>query len=95
MGRHTVIWVSLVCMMSILMCILWGERDAERTLRQRAEQRLVETQEKLGLSEQARKDAEDTLTTEKRQWKNALDKALQERDALLAEAFSATPTDLQ
>ena len=92
MERHTVILVMTLCVMGIITCILWGERDAERDIRFSAEQRLAETQEKLGATEEA-------WLVEKASWKAALEDVTRERDALLSSAFAqetfmATPGDL-
>ena len=99
MERHTVILVMTLCVMGIITCILWGERDAERDIRFSAEQRLAETQEKLGAAEDARKTAEEAWLVEKASWKAALEDVTRERDALLSntfasETFMATPGNL-
>lgn len=89
MERHTVILVMTLCVMGIITCILWGERDAERDIRFSAEQRLAETQEKLGAAEDARKTAEEAWLVEKASWKAALEDVTRERDALLSNTFCA------
>ena len=46
-------WLLALCIMGIVTCVMWGERDAERALRSSAESRLAQTREQLILRAQA------------------------------------------
>ena len=47
MRKQTVLLVMALCIMGIVTCVMWGERDAERALRSSAESRLAQTREQL------------------------------------------------
>lgn len=90
MRKQTVLLVMALCVAGIVICILWGERDAESALRVSAESRLAQAREQLVVAEAAKEDAQDALAEEKTDWEASLAELTLERDEL-----AATNTELQ
>ena len=47
MRKHTVILAMVLCALGLVTCVMWGERDAERYMRRRAEAQLMQVQADL------------------------------------------------
>ena len=71
-----------LCIMGIVTCVMWGERDAERALRSSAESRLAQTREQLMQAQALQEDAEDALSAGKETWQEQLATVTAERDEL-------------
>lgn len=82
MRKQTVLLVMMLCVLGIVTCVMWGERDAERALRSSAESRLAQTREQLIQAQTLQEDAEDALSAEKDAWQEALATVTAERDQL-------------
>ena len=82
MRKQTVLLVMALCIMGIVTCVMWGERDAERALRSSAESRLAQTREQLMQAQALQEDAEDALSAGKETWREQLATVTAERDEL-------------
>ena len=82
MRKQTVLLVMALCIMGIVTCVMWGERDAERALRSSAESRLAQTREQLIQAQALQEDAEDALSAGKETWQEQLATVTAERDEL-------------
>ena len=82
MRKQTVLLVMALCIMGIVTCVMWGERDAERALRSSAESRLTQTREQLMQAQALQEDAEDALSAGKEIWQEELATVTAERDEL-------------
>ena len=82
MRKQTVLLVMALCIMGIVTCVMWGERDAERALRSSAESRLAQTREQLMQAQALQEDAEDALSAGKETWQEQLATVTAERDEL-------------
>ena len=82
MRKQTVLLVMALCIMGIVTCVMWGERDAERALRSSAESRLAQTREQLMQAQALQEDAEDALSAGKETWQEQLTTVTAERDEL-------------
>ena len=88
MRKHTVILAMVLCALGLVTCVMWGERDAERYMRRRAEAQLMQVQADAQAAQQTGKDAQEALRVGKTAWNEALDSIAQERDSLLTENLS-------
>ena len=68
MRKQTVLLVMALCIMGIVTCVMWGERDAERALRSSAESRLAQTREQLMQAQALQEDAEDAFAPDPDLW---------------------------
>lgn len=82
MRKQTVLLVMALCIMGIVTCVMWGERDAERALRSSVESRLAQTREQLMQAQALQEDAEDALSAGKETWQEQLATVTAERDEL-------------
>ncbi len=88
MRKHTVILAMVLCALGLVTCVMWGERDAERHMRRRAEAQLMQVQADAQAAQQTGKDAQEALRVGKTAWNEALESIAQERDSLLTENLS-------